>query len=192
MVWLLLGLFGFLGVHSIRIVAPAWRERMLARLGEKPWKGLYTLLSLGFFALMVWGFGQAKLQSSLVWAPPTGLRHVAYLIVLVAFVLLAAAYVPRNAFKRRLGHPMLVGTTLWAFAHLLMSGLAHAMLLFAGFLVWSLLALASARNRPAPPPPNSRLPMTLLTVVIGIALYMIFVLWLHLWLVGIAPIALPG
>ena len=37
---LFVGLLIFLGVHSISIVAPGWRERMLRRLGEKGWKGL--------------------------------------------------------------------------------------------------------------------------------------------------------
>ncbi len=53
---LLLGLVLFLGVHSVRIVADDWRGAMRARLGEGPWKGLYSLLSIAGFVLLVWGY----------------------------------------------------------------------------------------------------------------------------------------
>jgi uncharacterized membrane protein len=103
---LILGLVIFLGVHSVRIVAEPWRTRMRARLGEGAWKGLYSLLSLLGFGLIVWGYGLARQQPVSLWAPMPWARHLASLLTLLAFVLLVAAYVPGNSIKARLHHPM--------------------------------------------------------------------------------------
>ena len=122
---LILGLVLFLGVHSTRIVADGWRTAMRARLGGGAWKGLYALLSIAGFVLLVWGYGLARQQPVALWQPPAGMRHVAALLTLIAFVLLAAAYVPRNAIKARLHHPMVLAVKVWALAHLLANGKTH-------------------------------------------------------------------
>jgi len=124
MAWLILGLVVFLGVHSVRIVADGWRARIINRVGEGPWKGAYTLLSLLGFALIVWGFGQARQTPVVVWQPPTGMRHASALLTLIAFVFLAAAYVPRNAIKAKLHHPMvpMAGWPAWCSSALFSSG----------------------------------------------------------------------
>ena len=90
---LLIGLLGFLAIHSIRIVAPRWREARIAAMGELAWKGVYSLLSIAFFVLLVWGYGQARQHTQLLWLPPMALRHVGALLVAIAFVLVAAASV---------------------------------------------------------------------------------------------------
>ena len=51
MTLLILGLVLFLGVHSISIVAPDWRNSMAARLGEWRWKGIYSVAAIAGFAL---------------------------------------------------------------------------------------------------------------------------------------------
>lgn len=189
MLWLLIGLAGFLGVHSVRIVAPAWRERRIAIMGEKPWKGLYSMVSLLFFVLIVWGFGQARQQPTLVWQPPVAMRHAGSLLLALAFVLLAATYVPRNGLRARLQHPMLLGTITWSVAHLLMSGWLHSVVLFGAFLAWAVADYASARTRPAPQAaaaPRS-IVATIVTILIGLAACAAFALWLHLPLIGRAP-----
>ena len=114
---LIVGLLIFLGVHSLRIFANDWRNRQRARLGENGWKGLYSLVSIIGFVLLVWGFGLARQQPTLLYVPPLALRHLNALFTLVAFVLIAAAYIPRNHLKARLGHPMLLGVKVWAFGH---------------------------------------------------------------------------
>lgn len=189
MVWLLLGLAGFLGLHSIRIFAPRWRDARIAAMGEGRWRGLYSLASIAFFALVVWGYGQARAAPVLLWQPPAMLRHVGYLLVLVAFVLLVAAYVPRNHLKSRLRHPMVLGTKTWAFAHLLMSGWLHSVVLFAAFLAWAIADFASARRRPQAALPAPKASMTLLAVALGVAAFVVFALYLHLPLIGVQPIA---
>ena len=73
--YLLLGLIIFLGVHSIRIVADDWRTRTVVRVGELPWKGLYSVASLLGLGLLIWGFGLARQQPLQLWSPPTSMRH---------------------------------------------------------------------------------------------------------------------
>ena len=77
MVYLVLGLVVFLSLHSVRIVADGWRARTIQRIGAQPWKGLYSVLSLLGFALIIWGFGQARAQPVQLWSPPLAMRHVA-------------------------------------------------------------------------------------------------------------------
>jgi uncharacterized membrane protein len=118
MTLLILGLILFLGMHSVRVFADDWRSAQIRRVGPQAWKGIYSILSLAGFVLLVWGYGEARSAPAVLWTPPTGLRHLAALLTLVAFVLLAAAYVPGTRIKRAVGHPMVAGTKAWALADL--------------------------------------------------------------------------
>ena len=191
MTMLFLGLILFLGVHSTRIFAEGWRKAVVGRLGDGPWKGVYALVSLVGFLLLVWGFGLAMQQPVQLWSPPVGMRHLAALLTLVAFVLLAATYVPRNAIKARLHHPMVLGVQLWALAHLLANGnLAHV-LLFGSFLIWAVLSFRSARQRDRAAHtvyPAGTAAGTAVTVVVGIAAWAVFAFWAHVWLIGVKPL----
>ena len=192
MVYLVLGLLLFLGVHSVRIVAEGWRTQAIARLGAQRWKGLYSLASLAGLGLIIWGFGLARAQPVQLWSPPVALRHLALLLTLVAFVLLAAAYVPGNGIKARLHHPMVLAVKVWALAHLLANGnLAHV-LLFGTFLVWAALNFSAARKRDrlaATVVEPGRPMATAMTVLAGVVAWLLFAFWLHGWLIGIRPIA---
>ena len=147
MSWLILGLLLFLGLHSVRVFAEPWRLTVRARLGENTWKGLYSLLSLLGLVLVVWGYGLARAQPVVLWTVPAWTRHLAAPLTLLAFVLLVAAYVPGNALKARLHHPMVLGVKLWALAHLLANNTLADLLLFGGFLLWSVLSFRAARAR---------------------------------------------
>ena len=191
MVYLMLGLVLFLGVHSVRIVAEDWRGRTIARIGAMPWKGAYSVVSLLGFVLIVWGFAQARMTPTQVWVPPAGMRHLAWLLTWLAFVLLVAAYVPGNAIKARLHHPMVLGVKSWALAHLLANGnLAH-MLLFGAFLVWAAFDFSAARRRDRVGniayPPGRAIP-TAVTVVVGTLAWAGFAMWLHGRWIGIRVI----
>ena len=191
MAWLILGLVVFLGVHSVRIVADGWRASTINRVGEGPWKAAYAFLSLLGFALIVWGFGQARQAPVVVWQPPTGMRHASALLTLIAFVFLAAAYVPRNAIKARLRHPMVLGVKVWALAHLLANGRLAGMVLFGAFLVWAVLLFRSSRQRDRANPPQpvqATAAATVLTVLLGGAAWAAFDFWGHLKLIGISPL----
>lgn len=187
---LILGLIIFLGVHSIRIVADDWRTRTVVRYGELPWKGIYSMASLLGLGLMIWGFGLARQQPMQLWSPPTGMRHLAALLTLGSFVLLAASYVPANAIKARLHHPMVLAVKVWALAHLLANGnLAH-ILLFGSFLLWSIFDFAAARRRDRSGDIQyqpGKWGATAITVIVGLGLWLVFALWLHGMLIGVRP-----
>jgi uncharacterized membrane protein len=190
MLYLILGLVMFLGAHSVRIVAEDWRTRTIARVGPGAWKMAYSVVSVLGFVLIVWGFGQARMQPVLVWSPPVGMRHAASLLTLVAFVLLAAAYVPGNGIKARMHHPMVLGVKVWALAHLLANGLLAQMLLFGAFLVWAVLDFSAARRRDRAAGtvyPPGRVVATVMTVVAGVVAWMVFAMWLHGWWIGVRP-----
>ena len=187
---LILGLLIFLGLHSVRIVAEDWRGRTINRLGPARWKGLYTLLSLVGFALLVWGYGQARAAPVLLWASPTWTRHLAALLMLLSLVLLAAAYVPGNALKARLHHPMVLAVKVWALAHLLANNTLADLLLFGSFLVWAVLDFRAARQRDRAAGtvyPAGRGGATLVTVGVGLLAWAVLAFWAHGWLFGVRP-----
>ncbi|MGK5046849.1 NnrU family protein [Janthinobacterium sp. GB4P2] len=187
---LILGLLLFLGLHSVRIVADGWRSVQLARLGEKRWKGLYSLVAFAGLGLIIWGYGLARQQALVVWAPPMGLRHASGLLMLFSLILLAAAYVPRNHIKTWVHHPMLLGTQLWAVAHLLANGNVAEVLLFGSFLVWSLVDLYAAvqRDRAAGVAyQRGTVQGTLLAIGAGVVLWLLLAFWLHGVLFGVRP-----
>jgi uncharacterized membrane protein len=190
MTWLILGLVLFLGVHSVRVFAEGWRTQLRGRLGEQAYKGLYSVLSVLGFGLIIWGFGQARLQQVQLWVPPVGMRHAAALLTLVAFVLLAAAYVPGNAIKAKLHHPMVLGVKVWALAHLLANGGLAQVVLFGSFLVWAVLDFRSSRQRDRAGQvvyPSGRALPTAVTVAVGVLLWTGFAFWAHGAWIGVRP-----
>ena len=191
---LILGLAIFLGVHSIRIFAEDWRNARRAAMGEMAWKGAYSLLSLIGLVLIVVGYGQARLTPTLLWVSPTWAAHLAALLTLLSFVLLTAAYVPGNAIKLRLKHPMVLGVKVWALAHLLANGTLADVVLFGSFLAWAILCFRSARRREAAPAVGTPSALgTALTVVIGLVAWAAFAMWGHAALIGVAPFSMgPG
>ena len=192
---LILGLVLFLGVHSVRIFAEDWRTRTRQRLGENAFKGLYSVLSLAGFMLIIWGYGEQRLAPMALWGSPTWTRHLAALIMLPAMVLLVAAYVPGNGLKARLHHPMVLGVKTWALAHLVANNTLGDLLLFGGFLAWAALSYRAARQRDrvsqvvyAP----GKLGPTLVTLVVGVVAYLFFVFWAHRAWIGVPPFASVG
>jgi uncharacterized membrane protein len=190
MTLLIAGLAVFLGVHSIGILAPAWRDRMVAQLGELPWKGLYAVASLAGFALIVWGYGLAREAPLGLWAPPPWTRHLTLLLMVPVFPLLLAAYLP-GRIQTATGHPMLAAVKLWAFAHLLANGTLADLVLFGSLLAWAVADRISLKRRTPPSVPGAP-PYKfndLIALVAGLALYLAFVAWLHAWLIGVSPLA---
>ena len=187
---MILGLVLFLGVHSVRIVADGWRSATLARIGEGGWKGVYTALSLLGFGLIIWGFGLARQQPVVLWNPPVWTRHLAALLTLPAFIFLVAAYVPGNAIKARLKHPMVLGVKVWALAHLIANRTLADELLFGAFLLWAVLAFRSLRQRDLAAGvvyPAGRAGPTVVAVVVGVLIWAGFAFWAHGLLIGVRP-----
>lgn len=189
MTLLILGLILFLGIHSVSIAAPGWRNAQVARFGEGPWKGIYSVVSLIGFVLLLIGYGAARQSPVVLYAPPAWLRHVNLLLMLPVFPLLIAAYLP-GWISRTTRHPMLLAVKLWAFGHLLANGTLADLLLFGGFLAWAVLDRISMKRRvprETPHAPASRA-NDAVAVIAGLALYVFFVLRGHLWLIGVSPI----
>ncbi len=190
MVYLVLGLLVFLGAHSVRMFADDWRTRVREKFGAQTWQAAYALLSALGFCLIVWGFGLARQMPVQLWSLPAGMRHLAALLTLLAFVLLAAAYVPGNGIKARVHNPMVAGVNLWALAHLLTNGnLAHV-LLFGAFMLWAVgnfLAASQRDQRYGVAQTRVKKGATGITVALGVAFWIAFTLWLHGLLIGVRP-----
>jgi uncharacterized membrane protein len=189
MALLIAGLLLFLGTHSLAILSPALRDRLAARLGAGPWKGLYSLASLAGFVLLIAGFGAARGTAIVLYHPPAVLRYVALVVMLPVFPLALAAYLP-GRIRTALQHPLLAATKAWAFAHLLANGSLADVLLFGGFLAWAVadrIALKRRAPRPIAAAPPGRY-NDAIAVLAGLALYVLFIAGLHLRLVGVAPL----
>jgi uncharacterized membrane protein len=187
---LVAGLLIFLAVHSVSIFNEPWRDSMVAKLGERRWKSVYSLVAIIGFVLIVWGYSLARVDPVILYSPPTWLRHVSMLILGPVFPLLLASYLP-GRIQEMTKHPMLFGIKLWALAHLLANGMLAAVLLFGRFLVWAVIDRISMKRRtqrliPGAPPSKVNDSMA---VLLGLVFYAAFVLWLHTWLIGVSPIA---
>ena len=188
---LIAGLVLFLGVHSVRIFANDWRRAQLAQRGEAVWKLGYSALSIAGFVLIVWGYGLARQSPMVLWPTPRGMNHLAALLTLLAFVLLVAAYMPRNAIKAKLRHPMILGVKVWALAHLFANNTLADLLLFGSFLIWAMLSFRAARQRDRQQQPvrlASNGLATAATVVVGVVAWAAFAFWGHLALIGVRPL----
>ena len=197
MTQLILGLILFLGAHSVRIWADGWRNQTIEAYGEKAFKGVYALVSILGFYLLVVGYGEARLQTVALWNPPIFTKHISMLLMLLSSILLMATYIPRNHFKMRLGHPMVLSVKVWALSHLLANGNLADLVLFGSFLIWAVLNFRSARardraqvqnsdaNEEAPLKPN--LLATLIALFGGMGLWAVITFVLHAKLVGVAP-----
>ncbi|MGH8177024.1 MAG: NnrU family protein [Steroidobacter sp.] len=188
MIYLIAGLLVFLGIHSVSIVAPNWRDATAARLGERPWKGLYAVISIASFVLLIWGYGVARMDPVVLYVPPPWTRWLAALLMLPVFPLLLAAYFP-GRIQATLKHPMLAAVKFWALAHLLANGALADLLLFGGFLAWAVadrISFKRRMQRPVRGAPASRF-NDAIAVVVGLALYFVFMNWLHVRWIGVSP-----
>ncbi|SEE60702.1 Uncharacterized membrane protein [Rhizobiales bacterium GAS191] len=193
---LILGLILFLGGHALTMNRQA-RASLIARIGEGPYKGLYSLVSVIGLVLIVWGFGVYRASGMIpVWYPPAWTRHATFLLVLIAFVLIATTYPPSHI-RAVVKHPMITSVIMWSLGHLLVRGDLGSILMFGGFFVWGVLArISMGRRAPADvqgPAAISREPrwgVDIGVTVIGIAVYLAVLFWLHPLLIGVS--LMPG
>lgn len=190
MLALVLGLVIVIGVHSTRLFAWDWRERQVARMGRGAWKGIYALVSLVGLVLIIWGYGQARVSPEWLWVSPVWTRHLAALLTIPAFILLAATYVSGTHIKARVGHPMLLGVKFWALAHLIANGTLADLLLFGGFLAWAVVLFIVLRRRDRLAGityPAQGVSRDLIAIVLGLVGFVVFALVLHGPLIGVRP-----
>lgn len=186
MLILLAGLILFFVPHSVSIVNEPWRNRMAKRLGEQRWQGLYSVVALTGFILIIWGYGLARQNPMVVYELPSSMRHIAWLLMLPVFPLLIATYAP-GRIRAVAKHPMLLATMLWAAAHLLVNGTLPDLLLFGSFLIWAVTDRISMNHRiqrPLHELPSSNFNDIIATVA-GLGLYLAFLFGLHGWLIGV-------
>ena len=204
MLILIAGVVLFIGTHAVRIVSEDARDRLMAHFGPLAYKGLISLGSLAGLVLMAKGYAVARVDPIVLWSPWGGGRHVAALLSLAAFVLVVAAYIPRNTLRIRLGHPMVLGVKLWSLGHLIANHTLADLVLFGSLLLWAVLSFRAARRRdarasaqiggtemqPGAPTPATIAPSRLAdlaVIVVGVALYGAFAFHLHASLIGVRP-----
>ena len=193
MTYLILGLIIFFGAHlfsTFRSRAPG--RDIKAKLGYGPFMGLYSLVSIVGFVLIVWGYGAAR-PAPILYSPPAGLAHLNLALMLPAMILLVAAYMPTGRIKKAVKHPMLAAVKIWALGHLLANGELNSVLLFGSFLAYGVIDRIALKKRgdvgPGPDAPVSAIG-DIGAVVIGAGVYAAILLWLHPILFGMP--ALPG
>jgi len=147
MTLLIAGLALFLGAHTFTTLRQL-RQSTIARLGEGPYKGLYSLVSAAGLTMIVIGFGRYRAAGYIaIWDPPAWLHGVTLVLMWISFVSLAAAYCPLGRIKSSLRHPMLVGIKAWALAHLLVNGDLGSIVLFGAFLAWAVYDRIAVKRR---------------------------------------------
>jgi uncharacterized membrane protein len=187
-----LGVLLFAAAHAVPMF-PAFRARLAGAIGDGGVKGLVALgVGVGF-ALVIWGYGVARDEGAVVlWDPPLWTRHFAVLLMLPAFIMLAAAYTPPGRLKAALKHPMLASVKLWAVAHLLANGTLPDLILFGGLLAWAVadrISLARREraglvSRPVAGPAAN----DLIAVAVGTAIWAALTFGGHAYLFGVAPL----
>lgn len=192
MLVLILGLIVFLGTHAISIDRER-RAALIARLGgEGAYKGVYSLASFIGLGLIFYGYGLYRESGYIqVWTPPVWTAHLSLLLMVFAFIALAAAYLP-GQIKRRLKHPMLVAAKIWALAHLLANGDLGSIILFGSLLAYAVIDRIAVKRRPIQHEAQTHggWGMDAAAVTVGLAAYVAFALWLHPLLIGVSVI--PG
>lgn len=188
MIWLIAGIVVFLGIHSVRMVAPGFRDRMIAQYGENAWKGVYSLVSLAGLVLLVWGYAEARPDAAFLYEPPVWVRHIVMLFMLVAMTLLVATYLPAGHIKKRVKHPMITAVKVWAFAHLLANGDAASLILFLSFLAWAVWNRIAVKRRGDPAFGTVSVRSDIIAVVAGAVITVWFIVQLHAFLFGVSPL----
>ena len=194
MLFLILCLLIFFATHSIRLIAPGFRSGMIARMGEGPWKGVYSLVSILTILLVAYAFGEARQETGMLYYPPVFMSHIAVLLMLFAMICLVASVLPAGHIATKTKHPLVLSLKIWALAHLLANGETSSVILFVAFLAWGVVMRivlkrrARAGENVVRPFVSSR--YDIMAVVLGVVLWAAFIWKLHEWLIGVQPIAM--
>jgi len=188
MLSLILGLFLFLGIHSISIIAEDFRNSMAAK-SENGWKAIYSLISVVGIVFIAKGYTALRLEPVLLYGPPYWLKHLTYSLMLPAMVLFLAPYLP-GKIKQITKHPQLIAVKLWAISHLLVNGMLADVILFGAFLIWAGAARVSMKKRTPRVVPGLKVNgiNDIIAIILGVVLTGLFIFYLHELLIGM-PLA---
>jgi uncharacterized membrane protein len=189
MTLLTLGVLLWALVHFFPSLMPGARTRLIEKLGEGPYKGLFALNLVIAIVLMVFGWKSVSVE---FWYTPllADSPRLIALLVLIAFVMLGAGNAPTNL-KRVLRHPMLTGVIVWSAAHLLANGESRSVVLFGGLGLWALISIFTISRQEGAWQKPAAVPLAK-DAVLGVISLVLFgvVAYFHEWLFGVAPI--PG
>lgn len=138
MIILLAGILLWSGAHFYKRLMPASRARLDVKLGAKKARGLISLLLALSLILMVIGF--RSWSAEILYTPIEGMKHLSMLLALLGVILLGAGN-SKSRLRNLIRHPMLIGVTLWAVAHLLVRGDGASVMLFGGMALWALASI---------------------------------------------------
>lgn len=191
MLMLVVGLVIFICVHSIRVVAPNWREMHLEKTGLVQWRTRFILLSVLSLALIVLGYQKMRLEPIWLWFPPIVVQHISALVMLVALFALGSAMIPKTSLKSKMGYPFLIAVKLWAFAHLMSNGTLADVILFGSLLVWSVVSFAVYRRRDrrnGVVREEGGVQYNLMAFVFAMVSWFAIVFFLHKAVIGVSPL----
>jgi len=190
----ILGLVIFLGAH-VFVTMRDERARLVAWLGEWPYRGLFSVVSIVGILLICYGFAAYHAAGMIaVWDPPAWTRHIVVILMWPASIMVAAAYIPGNI-KRTLKHPMLVGVKTWAVAHLCANGDLGGIILFGSVLLWAgydRMTLKRRADPGAPPIPVGGSKNDMIAVVVGTLIYLALGFVFHPVVIGVPAFGTPA
>src|ERR1700729_638297 len=183
----ILGLVIFLGAH-VFVTMRDRRAMLVAKIGEWPYRGLFSLVSLIGIVLIAYGFaGYRTAGPIVVWDPPAWTHHIVEALMWPASIMVVAAYIPGNI-KRVLKHPMLAGVKTWAFAHLCANGDLGGIVLFGSVLAWAVYDRITLKHRTDPgalPIPVGGGKNDIIAVVVGTIVYFALGFVFHPVVIGV-------
>jgi uncharacterized membrane protein len=188
------GLVLFIGAH-VFVTMHGRRAALIAKCGEWPYKGLFSLVSIAGLVLI--GYGFAKYRDAGViqlWYPPGWTRHIVEALMWPASILVAAAYIPGNI-KRTVKHPMLLAVKTWALAHLCANGDLGGIILFGSVLLWAGYDRVTLKRRSdpgAPPIPVGGVTNDIVAIMVGTLLYLALGFVFHPLVIGLPAFAAPA
>jgi uncharacterized membrane protein len=191
---LILGLVVFIGTHLFA-ACRSQRAAVIARIGEWPYKGLFSVLSLVGLILIGVGYGKYRATGWIdVWYPPYWTYYITQLLMWFASILVVAAYI-RGDIWRTFKHPMLVGIKTWAVAHLISNGDLGSIVLFGSFLAWAVYDRITLKHRSDPGAPE--IPVRgrrndMIALAVGTVLYLFLGFIFHPIVVGVAVFGKPA
>ncbi len=190
----ILGLVIFLGAH-VFVTMRDRRAALVARIGEWPYRGLFSVVAIVGILLIAYGFADYRSAGMIVlWNPPSWTRHIVVILMWPASIMVAAAYIPGNI-KRVLKHPMLAGVKTWAFAHLCANGELGGIILFGAVLAWAVFDRITLKRRAdpgAPPIPVGGTKNDIIAIIVGTIIYLALGFVFHPIVIGVPAFGTPA